>query len=758
MIAYLFPGQGAQFVGMGKDLFDKYKEYTEAADDVLGYSIKELCLNDKDKVLGLTQYTQPALYFVDSLYYLQELENGIVPEYVAGHSLGEYNALFASGVFDLIDGLKLVKKRGELMGKVSGGKMLAVKDLPSEEIRKVLDEAGLNGIDIANLNTPSQIIISGLADDIVRSEPYLKKAGGITIPLNVSGAFHSRYMEPVASEFADFIKDFKLNEMKIPVVSNYTARVHSQEEIKDNLVKQIYSPVKWVESVRYMWGKGVEEFKQIGVGRVVINMANKIMKESEPLIVDEKVTSIQNINNDITENSEIKDIDVNFEEYEGKLGDREFMKKYNINLPYIVGPMHKGVSGYEFVKRLSDNNILSFVGTRGLSVDETQKIVVKLRGRKNYGVSVDYDSFDKEHEKQIFELLIREKISVIQASSYFNLTENLVLYKLYGAKKNSNGENCIPNKIFLKTTRPEIAELFMTPVPENMLKKMHDEGKLSEEQVEIAKSIPLADEIIVVSFGADKTGSIPVNSFLPQVIAKKNALIKKYGYSENIHVGAAGSIGDPVSALDAFLLGADFIMTGSVNQCTAEAEISDMIKNKLQKVEIQDTEIIPTSHVYEIGMKMQVLKKGVFFTARALKLYEIYNKISKIEDIEPELLAQIQDKYFGKSIDAIYSEIKNELSEKEIDRAETDSKFKFGLIIYWYYNYCTECAIRNDNVQNLNCLIPVSCAMGRINNFLEKTEYSDWKNRHPDIIAKLIMSGAEEKLDNILKKYSNISM
>lgn len=260
-----------------------------------------------------------------------------------------------------------------------------------------------------------------------------------------------------------------------------------------------------------------------------------------------------------------------------------------------------------------------------------------------------------------------------------------------------------------------------------------------------------------MSFGADKTGSIPINSLLPQVIDKKNFLMKKYGYSKDIHIGAAGSIGDSVSALDAFLLGADFIMTGSVNQCTAEAEVSKWVKDKLQKVEIQDTEMIPTSHVYEIGMKVQVLKKGVFFVARALKLYEIYNRISKIEDIEPKVLAQIQDKYFGKSIDDIYNEIKNDLSDTERKRAENESKFKFGLIIYWYYNYCMDCAIKNENSQNLNCLIPVSSAMGRINQFLENTEYMNWENRHPDILGRLIMSGAEEKLTGILEKYNIVS-
>jgi len=353
MIAYLFPGQGVQFIGMGKELFDKYGEYVEQADEILGYSIKDLCLNDKDNVLGLTQYTQPALYFVNSLYYIQELESGVLPDYLAGHSLGEYNALFAGGVFSFADGLKLVKKRGELMGSVNGGKMMAVKDLPVDKIREVLLESKLDRIDIANLNVPSQTIISGIAADIDKSEAYLKKAGGVTIPLKVSGAFHSRYMKSVALEFAEYIKGFELNNMKIPVVSNYTARVHKSDEIVDNLVAQIYSPVQWVESIRYIWGKGIEDFKQIGVGRVAINMANKIKKETTPLVVEEEITSEQEIIEEVNESiksTESMETPETSATYEGKLGNPEFMKKYKLSIPCIAGPMHKGISGYDFVR------------------------------------------------------------------------------------------------------------------------------------------------------------------------------------------------------------------------------------------------------------------------------------------------------------------------------------------------------------------------------------------------------------------------
>lgn len=161
MSIIIFPGQGSQIKGMGEELFDQYEELTNRADNILGYSIKDLCLYDHQKQLHLTRYTQPALYVVNALSYFKYLEAGKKPDFLLGHSLGEYNALLAAGVFDFETGLRLVKKRGELMGQVVGGGMAAIIGLKKEEIQAGLDKNDLNDIDIANYNSEEQLIISG---------------------------------------------------------------------------------------------------------------------------------------------------------------------------------------------------------------------------------------------------------------------------------------------------------------------------------------------------------------------------------------------------------------------------------------------------------------------------------------------------------------------------------------------------------------------------------------------------------------------
>jgi malonyl CoA-acyl carrier protein transacylase len=232
MRAYVFPGQGSQRTGMGGALFEHFGDLTAKADAVLGYSIEELCLSDPRKVLNKTDYTQPALYVVNAFTYLKKLEDGQpMPDYVAGHSLGEYNALLAAGAFDFETGLKLVKKRGELIGRASGGAMAAVVGLSEEQVLEILRGDGLSGIDIANINSPNQVVISGLKEDIGRAEAFFKTAA--VVPLNVSGAFHSRYMEKAKSDFELFVKNFEFSPLKIPVISNVTARPYNSRTSKN---------------------------------------------------------------------------------------------------------------------------------------------------------------------------------------------------------------------------------------------------------------------------------------------------------------------------------------------------------------------------------------------------------------------------------------------------------------------------------------------------------------------------------------------
>lgn len=281
MDAFVFPGQGSQSQGMGGTLFDKFKELTHQADVILGYSIQDLCREDPQLRLNQTQYTQPAIYIVNALSYLNKIsETEKKPDFVAGHSLGEYNALLAAGAFDFQTGLELVKKRGELMSHASGGGMAAVIGLHEEQIINVLNENNLSDICIANYNSPDQIVISGPKAEIEKSQAIFEKSTDLKlfILLKTSGAFHSRYMEDARKEFEVFITPFEFNDLEIPVISNVYAKPYQTSDIKRNLTEQISSPVKWTESIKYLMGIGEMEFEEIGTGRILTGLIQKIKK------------------------------------------------------------------------------------------------------------------------------------------------------------------------------------------------------------------------------------------------------------------------------------------------------------------------------------------------------------------------------------------------------------------------------------------------------------------------------------------------
>ena len=283
---YLFPGQGSQKVGMGADLFFRFPEQVAIADSELGYSVADLCLRDASNQINQTQFTQPTLFVVNALIFLNHLvETGKLPQFVAGHSLGEYNALFAAGVFDFHTGVKLVKQRANLMSRAVGGGMAAVIGLTPDQIRRALDASGLSSLDVANLNSPSQSVISGPEKDLETSQAVLELAGAqLWKRLPVSAAFHSRYMTEVEREFEAFLELFEFAESRIPVLSNVTAQLHGHSNIKKMLARQITQPVRWTESMQWLLGQPEPDFLELGPGTVLTGLLRRIKMETNPEI------------------------------------------------------------------------------------------------------------------------------------------------------------------------------------------------------------------------------------------------------------------------------------------------------------------------------------------------------------------------------------------------------------------------------------------------------------------------------------------
>lgn len=284
MTTYVFPGLGSQIKGMGIGLFEAFPDYVKKTDEILGYSIQTLCLDDPNNYLNQIQFTQPAVYVVSALSYLKKVqETRQLPNYVAGLSLGEYTALFAADVFDFEDGLKLVKKRGELMQQTIAGDMAAVMGLSEEKIKEIVSRYKLDGIEIASYTAYIQFVIAGPKTVIEASQPIFEQEGAtMFVPLKVGGASHCHYMSEAKAQFESFLKQFNFNFPKIPVIANTNAKPYLKYGIAENLATQMVMPVLWRQSIEYLFQQGETEFEEVGPGKILTGIIRSIKNSNLP--------------------------------------------------------------------------------------------------------------------------------------------------------------------------------------------------------------------------------------------------------------------------------------------------------------------------------------------------------------------------------------------------------------------------------------------------------------------------------------------
>ena len=320
-------------------------------------------------------------------------------------------------------------------------------------------------------------------------------------------------------------------------------------------------------------------------------------------------------------------------------------------------------------------------------------------------------------------------------------------FRLRGLKRGGAGELVSEHLILAKLSRPEVAANFLSPAPEQIVKKLLEMNEVTAEQVELSKYVPMADHITAEADSGGHTDQQVAFALLPAIMKLRDEMTAKFQYTKPVCVGAAGGIGTPEAAAAAFVLGADYVVTGSINQCTVEAGTSNAVKDLLQQMNVQDTDYAPAGDMFELGSKVQVLRKGVFFPARANKLYALYRQYNSIDEIDAATQKQLQERYFKCSFEDIYNEVKTFYPKEELEKAESNSKHKMALIFRWYFGLSSRLALKGDRERQVDFQVHCGPALGAFNQWVKGTELEPWQNRHVDAIALKLINEAAEYLN-----------
>lgn len=749
MKAFMFPGQGAQRIGMGAELFAAFPELLRTADTVLGYSLAELCLQGPIERLTQTEFTQPALFVVNALSYLQRTADGTRPDFLLGHSVAEYVALFAAGVLDFATALRLVNKRGQLMSEARGGGMAAVLGLNEEQVQAVLAQHGIADVHAANVNTPLQIVLSGRRAAVVEAEPLFMAAGaGFYKILQVSGAFHTPFMAPAQAEFRDFVRDVDFAAPQIPVISNVSGRPHEPAGIRDAMVEQITAPVRWAESLRYLLGKGLEvnDFEEIGPAgvSVVKPMVRRTLNEGGPLPVEAPNLPTQAPVPPVVPVHEVAPTESIATPFSAaSLGSAAFCDRFNLKYAYLAGGMYQGISSVEMVVALARSGLLGFFGVGGLPLRDIENAIVRIQESippgAPYGVNFIAHTHYPELEDQLAELLLIHGVRTIEASAFMEVTPALVRYRAKGLVDEGDGRVVARNRIIAKVSRPDVGAQFLAPAPPRLVDKLLLSGAITPEEAALLARVPMADALCVEADSGGHTDQGMPFTLIPAVLRVRDALQPNYpGFP--LYVGAAGGIGTPEAAAAAFVMGVDFILTGSINQCTVEAGTSDLVKDLLQDMQVYDTDYAPSGEMFEMGSQVQVLKKGIFFPARANKLVALYRQHESIDELDAKTRQQLEERYFQRSLETVFAEWQAQASAAELERAERSPKHRMAMIFRRYFRDTSRWALSGDVAHKVDFQIHCGPALGAFNQWVAGSELASWRARHVDLLAERLMT------------------
>lgn len=430
------------------------------------------------------------------------------------------------------------------------------------------------------------------------------------------------------------------------------------------------------------------------------------------------------------------------------LGDPAFCRDHGIRYPYIAGSMAQGISSAQMVEALANAGMLGFLGAAGLPLKTVEENIDRLSrdlGDKPFGANLIHSPNAPKLEAALVDLCLRKNVRLIEASAYLDLALPLVRYRVKGIQAGPSGQIITPNRIMAKVSRIEVAAKFFSPAPEDLLQELVKTGEISREQAELARKIPMAQDLTAEADSGGHTDNRPAIALLPTMLALRDRLQAKYNFSQKLRLGMGGGISTPASAAAAFAMGADYIMTGSVNQACVESGTSEAVREILSQTEQADVIMAPAADMFEMGGRVQVLKRGTLFAMRAQKLYQIYQAYAGWEDVPAAERAAIEKNFFQASFDEVWQgccEFFEERDTAQIGLAGKKPRHKMALVFRWYLSQASRWAIAGDAARRIDYQIWCGPSMGAFNEWTKGTFLEEVANRKVVTVALNLLYGA----------------
>ena len=430
-----------------------------------------------------------------------------------------------------------------------------------------------------------------------------------------------------------------------------------------------------------------------------------------------------------------------------ELGNPDFKKRYGLQYAYVAGAMAHGIASVELVKAAGKLGMIGFFGAAGLTMEELKKAVVRLKSEAAdmpFGLNLIYSN-SADREFATVNLYLKHHIRLISAAGYLKLTLPLLYYRITGIHQNADGTIICPNKMIAKTSRIEIARQFLSPAPEKLIQKLLKQDLITESEAALAKQIPVADDLTAEADSGGHTDNRAAISLLPAMLDLRDDLFEKFNYPTMPCIGLGGGIATPLSVAAAFSMGADYVLSGSINQSCIESGTSEMTKKMLSAAAQTDVAMAPSANMFERGIKVQVLKKGTLFPQRAARLYEIYRNYESFDQVPEKEKKEIEEKILQTPFDAEWASTRQffkTFDPAQLTLAENDPKRKMGMVFRAYLGKSSKWAITGDASRKKDFQIWCGPAMGAFNewtkgSFLEKPE-----NRFFQTVSLNLLFGA----------------